>query len=58
MLPLLLETVRPLNPMAHLSPFVKAELLFLILILLTVAFKRTILSYCDDNVGLCVLQEH
>jgi hypothetical protein len=41
-----------------ISKFVKAEILFLVLILLVIAFKRMILSYCDDNVGLCVLQEH
>lgn len=41
-----------------ISQIVKAEILYLVLILLTVAFKRIILSYCDDNVGLCALQEH
>lgn len=41
-----------------ISLFVKAELLFLVLILLTVASKRPILGYCDDNVGLAALQEH
>lgn len=56
--PLLLETPGRRTQWHIYLPVCKAELLFLVLILLTVASKRPILGYCDDNVGLAALQEH